>query len=259
MHLYEGADRLVYELNAVDMEVNGMLQNGHVIDLEEIEGNPPRLIVDFGCPTHTAVSVEYGKLFQCSPRPTDELPRERRDNNPSESSRWNVQALLRASPDQPWKWYPAHVLLARLKVWRCTPWSRLCWTGMSFASCFHTFRFENRHPWRICGAERSSAEKHRLQSTWATYTLFWLWLATAAAVKFLLKVFIKSPQLWTPFNSYIVTAPVLVFMKSCNRNVAQISNFFDFRWIFGEYCCLFVIISNTVHRLPERASPPSLS
>ncbi|XP_055339176.1 uncharacterized protein LOC129588813 [Paramacrobiotus metropolitanus] len=115
MLLYEDSDRLVYKMNAVDMEVDGMLQHGHVIDLEETEGVPSHLIVDFGCPGQTAVPVEYGKLFACSTNLSDELPKEWQGNGSSENNGYEAQALLRTCPAHPWKWHPARVLIGRLE------------------------------------------------------------------------------------------------------------------------------------------------
>ncbi|XP_055353136.1 uncharacterized protein LOC129599030 [Paramacrobiotus metropolitanus] len=104
MHLYENADRSVYAWNAVDGEIDGRLQHGFVVGLEENGITPPRLIVDFGCPTQEAMPVEYGKIWDCSTyRPT----------RAREGAA--VEALLHDGADRPWKWYPAKMLIPKFK------------------------------------------------------------------------------------------------------------------------------------------------
>ncbi|XP_055355574.1 uncharacterized protein LOC129600925 [Paramacrobiotus metropolitanus] len=100
MHLYEDTGRLVYAWNAVDVEMKGGLQHGHVIGLDENDNAPPRLLVDFGCPTQPAVLVPYGKIWECSSRRFTVL-----------NKGTAVEALLHDGPH--WKWYPGKLLKPR--------------------------------------------------------------------------------------------------------------------------------------------------
>ncbi|XP_055353821.1 uncharacterized protein LOC129599557 isoform X2 [Paramacrobiotus metropolitanus] len=112
-NLYEDDHRSVDAWNAVDVEVDGMLQHGHVIDIQD--SDPLCLIVDFGCPSQQSVSVEYGRAFGCSSVPADERPKVRKKKRAPELTEYpDMQALLRACPDQPWIWYPARIIIPRL-------------------------------------------------------------------------------------------------------------------------------------------------
>ncbi|XP_055353141.1 uncharacterized protein LOC129599034 [Paramacrobiotus metropolitanus] len=100
MYLYEDADRWVHTWNAVDVEIDGLRQHGLVVGLEENGSTPPRLLVDFECPTQRSVVVPHGKVWQCYPYPIG-LVRNLRD----------VEALLHDGPHRPWTWYPGRVLI----------------------------------------------------------------------------------------------------------------------------------------------------
>ncbi|XP_055342486.1 uncharacterized protein LOC129590998 [Paramacrobiotus metropolitanus] len=102
MHLYETAERSVYAWNAVDVEMDGMLQHGHVIGLEENDSTPPRLIVDYGC--QQTELVPYGQIWDCSTSSS---------NNVCVGGQ--VEVLLHAGRNGPWKWYPGKVLIRSFK------------------------------------------------------------------------------------------------------------------------------------------------
>ncbi|XP_055349063.1 uncharacterized protein LOC129595953 [Paramacrobiotus metropolitanus] len=105
MHIYEDTERSVDDWNSVDVEIDGQLQHGHVIGLEEKprNGNTPlRLIVDFGGPSQQAVLVEYGKIWDCSAH------RSTRVHEGDE-----VEVLLHEGRDRPWKWYRGKMLIRR--------------------------------------------------------------------------------------------------------------------------------------------------
>ncbi|XP_055357301.1 uncharacterized protein LOC129602327 [Paramacrobiotus metropolitanus] len=96
MHLYELSRR--YAWNTVDVEIDGQLQRGHVVGMEENGTTPPRLIVDFQGPEQRSVLVEYGKV-------TTGISSWRA----SEGSGTEVLVLLRDHQDR-WSWYPGKVL-----------------------------------------------------------------------------------------------------------------------------------------------------
>ncbi|XP_055348863.1 uncharacterized protein LOC129595779 [Paramacrobiotus metropolitanus] len=97
MHLYEDNERSVYAWNAVDVEIDGVLQHGHVIGLEEKSGDdssPSRLIVDFGSPLQCCV-VGYGKIWDSSI-----------ERFADAGMGTVVEVLLHDGGDGVWKWYP---------------------------------------------------------------------------------------------------------------------------------------------------------
>ncbi|XP_055353863.1 uncharacterized protein LOC129599607 [Paramacrobiotus metropolitanus] len=100
MYLYEDGERSVYTWNAVDVEIDGLLQHGHVIGLEETPGSPPRLVVDFACPTQRSVPVEYERVVACSA-----------DHYRLTPAGSDVEVLLFEHPHRPWKWFPGTVLI----------------------------------------------------------------------------------------------------------------------------------------------------
>ncbi|XP_055330300.1 uncharacterized protein LOC129582726 [Paramacrobiotus metropolitanus] len=107
MYLYENDERSVYAWNSVDVEINGLLQHGHVIGLEEkSEGDstPPRVIVDFGCPSQQSVAVGFGKIWDCSTEPY---------SIPCKGDK--VEVLLQDGPHRPWAWYSGKVLIRKFK------------------------------------------------------------------------------------------------------------------------------------------------
>ncbi|XP_055347965.1 thyrotropin-releasing hormone receptor-like [Paramacrobiotus metropolitanus] len=55
---------------------------------------------------------------------------------------------------------------------------------------------------------------------------------------FIVLVYARSPQLRTPFNSYLLTLSLLDLIKSSTSSVNNISNYLRFRWVFGEFMCL---------------------
>ncbi|XP_055351420.1 uncharacterized protein LOC129597743 [Paramacrobiotus metropolitanus] len=101
MHLYENAERSVYAWNAVDVEINGRVQHGHVVGVEK-KGS--RVIVDFGCPTQEAVAMECGKAIDCS---RCEYQDSRRGDE--------VEVLLHDGPGRPWTWYPGRMLIPEFR------------------------------------------------------------------------------------------------------------------------------------------------
>ncbi|XP_055339156.1 uncharacterized protein LOC129588798 [Paramacrobiotus metropolitanus] len=105
MHLYDNGIRSLYTWNSVDVELDGMLQHGYVIGLEDVNGVSPRMIVDFECPTHRSVPVEYGKVLDCSNKlKVDEMWMRCSDAS-------DIEVLMRDQPNRPWKWYPGKVLI----------------------------------------------------------------------------------------------------------------------------------------------------
>ncbi|XP_055357717.1 uncharacterized protein LOC129602655 [Paramacrobiotus metropolitanus] len=104
MYLYElqKVKRSLYAWNAVDVEIGGLLQYGHVIGLEETDGTTPRLIVDLGCPTQDAVLVKEGAIFDSSLRPTSK-------KRPPTGEQ--VEVLIFEHKNGPWKWYPGKILI----------------------------------------------------------------------------------------------------------------------------------------------------
>ncbi|XP_055357610.1 uncharacterized protein LOC129602580 [Paramacrobiotus metropolitanus] len=113
MYLCENADG-VRTWNAVDVEVDGMLQHGYVIGLEDMlenDSTPPRLIVDFGCPSQQAVLVPYGKILDCS---VSKFCNAREGDD--------VEVLLHDGPGRPWKWYPGKMLIRGFQL---LPWGAL--------------------------------------------------------------------------------------------------------------------------------------
>ncbi|XP_055339194.1 uncharacterized protein LOC129588825 isoform X2 [Paramacrobiotus metropolitanus] len=133
MYLYENETRYVYSWNSVDVEMDGLLQHGHIIGLENVEGNAPRLIVDFGCPEQRAVPVDYGKIFDCS---ANHRTRENslkynfkhlKDKlsgalaSANDTNDVDVEVLIRNHPSHPWKWYLGELLMLGLhiKEWAC--------------------------------------------------------------------------------------------------------------------------------------------
>ncbi|XP_055353114.1 uncharacterized protein LOC129599020 [Paramacrobiotus metropolitanus] len=134
-HLYENGERSVYAWNAVDVEVDGLLQHGHVIDIQDADGREPQLIVNFGSPAHESVLVKYGKVFDCSSRSADErstygrpsqnVQRPKKRQHTGNGTLLDcfmldcapaVQALLCERSDQPWRWFPAKLLLVRVEA-----------------------------------------------------------------------------------------------------------------------------------------------
>ncbi|XP_055344561.1 uncharacterized protein LOC129592528 [Paramacrobiotus metropolitanus] len=93
----------MYQWNAVDVKVDGVLQHGFVVGLHKDPRMPPRLIVDFGCPGQQSVLVDHGKAFDCSTYPRYTVYRVREGEN--------VEVLLRDHPNRPRKWYPGKVLV----------------------------------------------------------------------------------------------------------------------------------------------------
>ncbi|XP_055331229.1 5-hydroxytryptamine receptor 6-like [Paramacrobiotus metropolitanus] len=64
---------------------------------------------------------------------------------------------------------------------------------------------------------------------------------------FLLVIYVKSPLLWTPFYSYLISLAVLDLLKSCTVNIMQVSNYLQFHWVFGnELCILFLFCSQSI-------------
>ncbi|XP_055339134.1 uncharacterized protein LOC129588782 [Paramacrobiotus metropolitanus] len=121
MCLYEKELRCVCTWNSVDVEVDGQLQHGHVIGLENVKGTVPQLIVDYGCPEQRAVPVTYGRIFHCAgiqgigQRSVDFLFKQQGDTCPEMSARANridVEVLFRTAPIHPRKWYPAKLLMS---------------------------------------------------------------------------------------------------------------------------------------------------
>ncbi|XP_055351930.1 uncharacterized protein LOC129598179 isoform X1 [Paramacrobiotus metropolitanus] len=122
MHFYEvekrwhqSPTRRVYAWNAVDVPMNGLLQHGHVIGLEDTADAAPRLIVDFACPAQNAVLVEWGTVFACS----DQRGAEEQWTNQLLTAKnqfcsdpADVQLLLRTHPGGPWAWFPGKLLIA---------------------------------------------------------------------------------------------------------------------------------------------------
>ncbi|XP_055352988.1 uncharacterized protein LOC129598926 [Paramacrobiotus metropolitanus] len=99
MYLYEDGTRSVQAWNAVDVEIDGLFQHGHIVGLEESVSIPPRLIIDFGCSTQQSVPVDNVKVFTFSTFPSFQ-PRQEA-----------VEVLLFDHPGRPWKWYPGKVLI----------------------------------------------------------------------------------------------------------------------------------------------------
>ncbi|XP_055339149.1 uncharacterized protein LOC129588791 [Paramacrobiotus metropolitanus] len=108
MHLYKGKNRSVYAFNAVDVEINGQLQHGFVVDVTDGEQNPQRLVNDFECAGQDPVLVEYGKVYDCSEHVQENYPGKWWSNEPAYPP--EVEVLLRDHPDHPWKWYPGKIL-----------------------------------------------------------------------------------------------------------------------------------------------------
>ncbi|XP_055330417.1 uncharacterized protein LOC129582827 [Paramacrobiotus metropolitanus] len=90
MLVYGNDYAAVYAWNAVDVLVDGMLQHGRVINVVD-----KGLIVDFGCRTQRTQFIEYGRIFLTI------QPASCMETHPGD----NVQVLMRASPDVPWKWF----------------------------------------------------------------------------------------------------------------------------------------------------------
>ncbi|XP_055353861.1 uncharacterized protein LOC129599601 [Paramacrobiotus metropolitanus] len=118
MHFYEvwslwwkPSKRSLDIWNAVNVEVDGLLQLGHVVGLDTT-GNLPRLTIDFGCTTQHSVLVEYGKVFDFSDSsPVIKTRKREFCCVPAGDEYEDVQVLLRHQPDHPWKWYPAKLLV----------------------------------------------------------------------------------------------------------------------------------------------------
>ncbi|XP_055353814.1 uncharacterized protein LOC129599553 isoform X2 [Paramacrobiotus metropolitanus] len=110
MHLYERPDRSVYSSTAVDVEIDGWLQHGHVINITEAEGASQRLLVDFGSPPQKPVLVEYGNIFDCSVPKEAGLSWLEESQEPPSTSQAVVEVLLRDHPLHPWRWYPATIV-----------------------------------------------------------------------------------------------------------------------------------------------------
>ncbi|XP_055353176.1 uncharacterized protein LOC129599064 isoform X2 [Paramacrobiotus metropolitanus] len=88
MHLYGGE---MDAWNAVDVQVDGQLQHGRVINM--VDGG---LIVDFGCHAQHSQFVEYGRIFRWSPS----------FGNSGEGTFWMaVSVLLRRPTDGAWIWH----------------------------------------------------------------------------------------------------------------------------------------------------------
>ncbi|XP_055351186.1 uncharacterized protein LOC129597564 [Paramacrobiotus metropolitanus] len=99
--------------NAVNVDVDGVLQVGHVIGLDDTTGALPQLIIDFGCATQHSVLVEYGKVFNpCEAQPATETRENEFCSVPAGDDYEDVQVLLRSHLDQSWKWYPAKLILS---------------------------------------------------------------------------------------------------------------------------------------------------
>ncbi|XP_055329690.1 uncharacterized protein LOC129582244 isoform X2 [Paramacrobiotus metropolitanus] len=139
LHWYEDGSRWVNAWNAVDVVGDdGLLQRGHVIDLQESDGHARRLLVDFGCPGQESVLVDYGKVFNGFRTAHDWVTAWEKEGDRSSCfeyglRRWGTEGdhnscfayelrsseaeiptaevLLRAHYDQPWKWYPANVVI----------------------------------------------------------------------------------------------------------------------------------------------------
>ncbi|XP_055356252.1 uncharacterized protein LOC129601462 isoform X2 [Paramacrobiotus metropolitanus] len=112
MHLYGDLYRSVYAFNAVDVEVDGMLQHGHVIDVVDVDKYPQFLLVDFGCADHEPELCEYGKVFECSKELEKIMDEEwiKGYEDHYGYSTPDVEVLLRGHPDLPWQWFPAKII-----------------------------------------------------------------------------------------------------------------------------------------------------
>ncbi|XP_055339121.1 uncharacterized protein LOC129588775 [Paramacrobiotus metropolitanus] len=117
MHLYENGNRsAIYRWNSVYVELDGMLQHGNVIGLEEVAGGSKRLIVDFGYPDQRSVSIEYGKILDCSDKMKADATWTSSSNQLSglltgADDSASVEVLIRDRPSHPWKRYPSKLLL----------------------------------------------------------------------------------------------------------------------------------------------------
>ncbi|XP_055353165.1 uncharacterized protein LOC129599057 isoform X3 [Paramacrobiotus metropolitanus] len=90
MHIYGHEDGAVYAWNSVDVLVDGVLQHGRVINAAKTG-----LVVDFECRIQRVQFIEYGRAFHMIKPPYDLDARRDRD----------VQVLLRADPEGPWRWF----------------------------------------------------------------------------------------------------------------------------------------------------------
>ncbi|XP_055353819.1 uncharacterized protein LOC129599556 [Paramacrobiotus metropolitanus] len=122
MHIYETNKRAVHTWTAVDVDVDGLQQHGHVIGLKDAVGGAQRLIVDFECPGQRAVPVEYGRIFHCAgeegimgnllPVFCDyRMANKKLSPAPAGNDHADVEVLLRDHPRRPWIWYPAKLLM----------------------------------------------------------------------------------------------------------------------------------------------------
>ncbi|XP_055350682.1 uncharacterized protein LOC129597205 [Paramacrobiotus metropolitanus] len=110
---WQPSKRLLNAWNAVNVDVDGVLQVGHVIGLDDTTGALPRLIIDFGYATQHSLLVEYGRVFNlCDAHRTTEEGKNAYCSIPAGDDYEDVQVLLRSHPDQPWKWHPAKVVLS---------------------------------------------------------------------------------------------------------------------------------------------------
>ncbi|XP_055329819.1 uncharacterized protein LOC129582334 [Paramacrobiotus metropolitanus] len=121
---------LLYEWNAVDVEVDGRLQRGHVVGMEENGSVPPRLIVDFWCPAQRSVVVEYGRIIH---------GRLDHDCIASVAAGMEVLVLLHDYPGRPWIWYPGTVLHSwtngRLQVYAMVEVTRAEYRSAELVPC----------------------------------------------------------------------------------------------------------------------------
>ncbi|XP_055353871.1 uncharacterized protein LOC129599614 [Paramacrobiotus metropolitanus] len=121
MHFYENTARSVLAWNSTDVEIDGQLQHGYVVGLEEDHGAPPRLYIDFGCPSQQAVLVPYEKTWDCF-RHVFNCPR----------MGGAVEVLLHEGPQRPWKWYPGKLLISSFKQLQHVAWVEVLMDGKCF-------------------------------------------------------------------------------------------------------------------------------
>ncbi|XP_055344688.1 cysteinyl leukotriene receptor 1-like [Paramacrobiotus metropolitanus] len=63
---------------------------------------------------------------------------------------------------------------------------------------------------------------------------------------FILTVFTKSSQLWTPFSVYIVSLSLLDLVNTCTNRFVLISQFLKIPWLLGDGYCYFSLFATTV-------------